>query len=211
MSTYIFGAIRPESGAVAGLVLPWCNTEAMSLHLAEIAARVRPGRHCALLLDQAGWHLSDRLAVPPNITIVPLPASGEGAATADCGRCALDGAVCGRNEDGLGDIFRSSHAVGGVAAVGESAGDRRAYADRRGLDDDAPSVEVEFHEVLLKRRATLAYARDRQLSRTAGDCRSVRKFAHGWCEFEPEALLLLIAAAASTRSLPNSCRCAGTE
>jgi hypothetical protein len=46
----------------------------MSLHLAEIAARVRPGRHCALLLDQAGWHLSDRLAVPPNITIVPLPA-----------------------------------------------------------------------------------------------------------------------------------------
>ena len=46
----------------------------MSLHLAEIAARVTPGRHCALLVDQAGWHLSDHLAVPPNITIVPLPA-----------------------------------------------------------------------------------------------------------------------------------------
>jgi transposase len=73
-STYIFGAICPESGAVAGLVLPWCNTEAMSLHLAEIAARVTPGRHCALLLDQAGWHLSEHLIVPSNITIVPLPA-----------------------------------------------------------------------------------------------------------------------------------------
>ena len=24
--------------------------------------------------DQAGWHLSDRLAVPPNITLMPLPA-----------------------------------------------------------------------------------------------------------------------------------------
>ena len=59
---------------VAGLVLPWCNTEAMNLYLTEIAARVTPGRHCALLVDQAGWHLSDQLAVPPNITIVPLPA-----------------------------------------------------------------------------------------------------------------------------------------
>ena len=26
-----------------------------------------------LLLDQAGWHLSDKVAVPPNITLVPLP------------------------------------------------------------------------------------------------------------------------------------------
>ena len=32
-STYIFGAICPETGAAAGLVLPWCNTEAMGLHL----------------------------------------------------------------------------------------------------------------------------------------------------------------------------------
>jgi putative transposase len=42
--------------------------------LDEIAARVTPGRHCALLVDQAGWHMSERLAVPANITIVPLPA-----------------------------------------------------------------------------------------------------------------------------------------
>ena len=45
----------------------------MSLHLAEIAAAVAPGAHAVLLLDQAGWHLSDRLEVPPNITLVPLP------------------------------------------------------------------------------------------------------------------------------------------
>jgi len=55
-------------------VLPWCNTEAMTLHLAEISARVASGRHAALLVDQAGWHLSERLIVPANITIVPLPA-----------------------------------------------------------------------------------------------------------------------------------------
>ena len=46
----------------------------MGLHLAEISARVTPGRHCALLVDQAGWHTSERLVLPANITIVPLPA-----------------------------------------------------------------------------------------------------------------------------------------
>jgi hypothetical protein len=71
---YIFGAIYPKTGTAAGLVLPWCNTEAMGLHLAEIAARVTPGKHCVLLVDQAGWHTSERLAIPRNITLVPLPA-----------------------------------------------------------------------------------------------------------------------------------------
>jgi len=45
----------------------------MNLHLAEISARVAPGRHAALLMDQAGWHMSAKLVVPNNITIVPLP------------------------------------------------------------------------------------------------------------------------------------------
>jgi transposase len=31
------------------------------------------GRHAALLLDQAGRHLSAKLGVPENITLVPLP------------------------------------------------------------------------------------------------------------------------------------------
>jgi transposase len=72
-STYIFGAICPKEGKGAALVLPHCNTEAMNLHLAEIAAAVAPGAHAVLLLDQAGWHLSDKIAVPPNITLAPLP------------------------------------------------------------------------------------------------------------------------------------------
>jgi transposase len=46
----------------------------MDLHLAAISSRIAPGKHCALLVDQAGWHTSVRLAVPPNITIIPLPA-----------------------------------------------------------------------------------------------------------------------------------------
>src|SRR5438128_8878842 len=45
----------------------------MNLHLVEIAQTVEPGAHAVLLVDQAGWHLSTRLVVPPNITIMPLP------------------------------------------------------------------------------------------------------------------------------------------
>jgi len=72
-STHIFGAVCPKEGKGAALVLPHCSTEAMDLHLAEIAAAVAPGAHAVLLLDQAGWHMSDKVAVPPNITLVPLP------------------------------------------------------------------------------------------------------------------------------------------
>ena len=58
----------------AALVLPSCNTEAMALHLEEIATAVAPGAHAILVLNQAGWHISKALPVPPNITLVPLPA-----------------------------------------------------------------------------------------------------------------------------------------
>jgi transposase len=45
----------------------------MNLPLAEIATAVAPKAHAVLLLDQAGWHLSKHLVIPPNITIIPLP------------------------------------------------------------------------------------------------------------------------------------------
>ena len=73
-SAYIFGAICPDQGKGAGLVLPRCTTEAMALELAEISQAVAPGVHAIILLDRAGWHLSKRLTVPANLTLVPLPA-----------------------------------------------------------------------------------------------------------------------------------------
>ena len=72
-SAYIFGAICPDQGKGAALVLPRCTTEAMALQLAEIAQAVAPGAHAVVLLDQAGWHVSAKLKVPANITLVPLP------------------------------------------------------------------------------------------------------------------------------------------
>ena len=52
-STYIFGAICPQDGKAAGLILPCCNTHAMNLHLTEISARVASGKHGVLMMDQA--------------------------------------------------------------------------------------------------------------------------------------------------------------
>jgi DDE superfamily endonuclease len=96
-STYIFGAVCPKRGKGAALILPACNTEAMNLQLAEIAAAVAPAAHAVLLVDQAGWHMSTRLVVPANITIIALPPkcpSSTGLRT--CGSsCAITGSRTG--------------------------------------------------------------------------------------------------------------------
>ena len=52
-STYIFGAVCPKLGKGAALILPACNTEAMNLHLAEIALTAAPEAHAVLVVDLA--------------------------------------------------------------------------------------------------------------------------------------------------------------
>ena len=70
---YLFGAVCPAEGKGAGLVMPSCETYAMTEHLKAISAEVAPGAHAILLLDQAGWHTSNNLIVPEDITLVPIP------------------------------------------------------------------------------------------------------------------------------------------
>ena len=85
--SYLFGAVCPGRAVVAGLVLPCANTEAMNLHLTEIARTVAPGAHAILrrendppdhflilfILDGAGWHGAGALTVPDNISLLTLP------------------------------------------------------------------------------------------------------------------------------------------
>jgi transposase len=73
LSTYIYGAICPQTGASAGLILPESNTECMNLHLEEISKKVPVGRHAVIVMDQAGWHTTESLAKFNNITPVFLP------------------------------------------------------------------------------------------------------------------------------------------
>ncbi len=57
----------------AALVLPRCNTQAMQWHLDEISSQLRPRAHAVLFADQAGWHTTGKLVIPPNITLLLLP------------------------------------------------------------------------------------------------------------------------------------------
>ena len=54
----LFGAVCPERAVGTALVMPYANSEAMNLHLREIAGAVAPGAHADTVLDGAGWHTS---------------------------------------------------------------------------------------------------------------------------------------------------------
>ena len=71
--TYLFGAVCPERAVGAGLVLPRANIGAMNLHLAEISKHIAPSAHAILVLDGAGWHVSRKLIIPENISLLKLP------------------------------------------------------------------------------------------------------------------------------------------
>ena len=46
----------------------------MQNFLNRFSETIAEDEHVAMILDQAGWHGSNTLAVPANITLVPLPA-----------------------------------------------------------------------------------------------------------------------------------------
>jgi putative transposase len=72
-SAYLFGAICPKRGTGAAIVMPSANTQAMQHHLDEIARNLAPKAHAVVVLDQAGWHTTDKLRVPENLSLLPLP------------------------------------------------------------------------------------------------------------------------------------------
>ncbi len=72
-NAYLFGAICPLRGTGAALMLPRANTRASQMHLVEISQNVAARAHAVVLMDRAGWHKSEQLKVPKNLTIILLP------------------------------------------------------------------------------------------------------------------------------------------
>ena len=70
---YLFGAICPARGVGAAWACEKANTAAMQLQLDEIALQVAPGAQGVVVLDQAGWHTTQKLRSPDNLTLLPLP------------------------------------------------------------------------------------------------------------------------------------------
>ena len=72
-SATIFGAICPQRGVGAAMLLPAANTQMMNLHLAEISTQVTPGDIAVLVRDGAGWHQTGgALVVPATIVLLNL-------------------------------------------------------------------------------------------------------------------------------------------
>ena len=70
-SAYLFGAVCPSEGKAAALIMPVCNTAAMNHHLSE--SQVAADVHAVVILDRAGWHRSQGLVIPANVTLLELP------------------------------------------------------------------------------------------------------------------------------------------
>lgn len=70
---HLFAAVRPATGEGFALVLPEISTRAMQVFLDGFGATLAADEHAVLVLDQAGWHGARALAVPGNVTLVPLP------------------------------------------------------------------------------------------------------------------------------------------
>lgn len=69
---YAYGAVEPVTGESFFLVLPYCNTDCMSVFLRELSAEY-PNDFILLVADGAAWHKSKGLEIPYNIEIFPLP------------------------------------------------------------------------------------------------------------------------------------------
>jgi hypothetical protein len=73
---YVYGFTRPKTGATFAALLPRVNAARMGDALAALAAHADPGgrKVLVLLVDNAGWHVAKRLAVPANVVLHFLPA-----------------------------------------------------------------------------------------------------------------------------------------
>jgi transposase len=70
---YVFAAVEPATGRDFCLVLPEVSTAAMTTFLAGLAETLADDEHAVLVLDGAGWHTSQDLRLPDNITLLRLP------------------------------------------------------------------------------------------------------------------------------------------
>ena len=70
---YMYGAVEPLTGETSALLAPHVNTETMVEFLKILSGEVGANDHVVLVLDQAGWHMSKKLVIPANITLLYLP------------------------------------------------------------------------------------------------------------------------------------------
>ena len=69
---YAYTAVCPALGKMISLILPWANTDMMSIFLQEVSKSYQD-YFIVMLVDGAGWHTSKKLAIPENIRLIKQP------------------------------------------------------------------------------------------------------------------------------------------
>ncbi len=72
---WLYGFVHPESGQTYWWLLPFVNHKLFSRVLADFARHFGIGKYkrVALVVDQAGWHTSEKVEVHVGIHLIPLP------------------------------------------------------------------------------------------------------------------------------------------
>ena len=72
---YVYGFVHPSTGEVVWFLCNGVSTVLLSAVLAAFAAAVGAGKDklVVLVLDNAGWHSSDKLVVPDGLLLAFLP------------------------------------------------------------------------------------------------------------------------------------------
>jgi len=70
---YVFGAACPQTGQTVGLLAPYLNIDTVNAFFRQFEKEVDSNIHVFLVWDQAGFHMSQKVEIPKNVTIIPLP------------------------------------------------------------------------------------------------------------------------------------------
>lgn len=70
---WVIGAVCPETGQAEGLLSPQLNTGVINIFLEQFSQSLAEGEHAVMVWDGAGFHRSQHLKVPANVTLVTLP------------------------------------------------------------------------------------------------------------------------------------------
>lgn len=72
---YVFAYVQPETGETVWQILSCVNTQAINASLKDFSRNVNAGlgKQILLVMDRAGWHMSEDLEIPKGIHIKYLP------------------------------------------------------------------------------------------------------------------------------------------
>jgi transposase len=72
-SLYVLVAVCMTTGMTTAMIMPELNAEVLNLFLDQMSRELPAGVHAVLIWDGAGYHTSQDLKVPSNISLILLP------------------------------------------------------------------------------------------------------------------------------------------